>query len=212
MKMESIWDESFAAYGRAVTGYDTAPLLQEMRQQEIPKGVVYVPSVPRWEQLGIFQTLRNRAYGGLPIQLGCCSGNNTKLNCLEYHRDSEFNIGTEDFILLLAQRSEIREGKLDTASVRAFLCPADTLIEVFATTLHYAPCSSKAGEGFRVAVILPRGTNEPKPAIIPADPEDQLLWAANKWLLAHEASAEAAQGAVIALTGENIDISAEIAG
>ena len=36
--------------------------------------------------------------------------------------------------------------------------------------------------------------------------DDAYLWACNKWLLAHPDSAEAAQGAVVALTGENIDI------
>ena len=35
---------------------------------------------------------------------------------------------------------------------------------------------------------------------------DAYLWACNKWLLAHPDSAEAAQGAPAALTGENIDI------
>ena len=35
-----------------------------------------------------------------------CWGRNTKLNCLEYHRDSEVNIGASDFILLLAKQEE----------------------------------------------------------------------------------------------------------
>ena len=65
-------------------------------------------------------------------------------------------------------------------------------------------------EGFRVAVALPRGTNEAKPAIKVITEEDQLLWARNKWLLAHSESSEAAQGAHIGLKGENIDIAADI--
>ena len=42
--------------------------------------------------------------------------------CVQYHRDSEFNIGTGDFILLLAKQDEIVDGQLDTAHIRAFRC------------------------------------------------------------------------------------------
>ena len=157
--------------------------------------------------LPVAKELASGAYGGMPIQLGWCNGHNTKLNCLEYHRDSELNVGTEDFILLLARRSDLENGILDTGKVKAFLCPAGTLIEVYATTLHYAPCSAGAGKGFRVAVILPEGTNLERPVISVMNPEDELLWARNKWLLAHADSGEAAQGAKVALKGINIDIS-----
>lgn len=63
-------------------------------------------------------------YGGRPFQLGWCNGHNTRLNCLEYHRASEFNLGARDFILLVAHRWEIEDGKLDTAFVKAFRVPA----------------------------------------------------------------------------------------
>ena len=77
---------------------------------------------------------------------------------------------------------------------------------MYATTLHYAPCSAAPGAGFQVVIVLPRGTNGPKPAMTPLNEEDKTLWACNKWLLAHPDSDEAGQGAVAALTGENIDI------
>ena len=54
--------------------------------------------------------------------------------------------------------------------------------------------------------MLPRGTNTAAPSITAANEEDKMLWARNKWLLAHPESAEAADGAYIGLTGENIDI------
>lgn len=109
-----------------------------------------------------------------------CWGRNTKLNCLEYHRDSEVNIGTDDFVLLLAKQDEIVDGKLDTTKIKAFRVPAGTVVEVFATTLHYAPCHVGVDKGFRVAVVLPKGTNEAKPSIIPVNDEDKWLWARNK--------------------------------
>ena len=150
--------------------------------------------------------ISEHCYGGMPVQLGWCNGFNTKLNCLEYHRDSEFNLGTEDFLLLLARQDEIVDGILDTSKVKAFRVPAGVLIEVFATSLHYAPCHCDPEKGFRVLVALPQGTNTEKPDITPKSPEDKLLWARNKWLLAHPESGEAKQGAYIGLAGENIDI------
>ena len=63
-----------------------------------------------------------------------------------------------------------------------------------------------AADGFRVAVGLPLGTNTEKPAITARNEEDKLLWARNKWLIAHAESGEAAQGAYVGLVGENIDI------
>ena len=134
-------------------------------------------------------------------------GHNRALNCLEYHRDSEFNLGTEEFILLLARQDEITDGFLDTAKVKAFLVPAGTLVEVYATTLHYAPCCTDNTDSFRVLVALPWGTNTDMPQDFAAKtPEDSLLWARNKWLLAHAESDEAAQGACVRLTGQNFSI------
>ena len=59
-------------------------------------------------------------------------------------------------------------------------------------------------------VALPMGTNTEKPDITPKSPEDKLLWARNKWLLAHPESGEAKQGAHIGLSGENVDIANSI--
>ena len=50
------------------------------------------------------------------------------------------------------------------------------------------------------------GTNTDRPVMDNKSPEDELLWARNKWLLAHPETSEAAQGAYIGITGENIDI------
>ena len=207
MKILSVNDPEFRFYGKVLEGYDTAELISAMNSIPLPeKGTAYEPGIEKLEACGIFSQLKDRAYGGMPIQLGMCWGHNTKLNCLEYHRDSEINIGTDDFVLLLAKEDEIEDGVLDTAKVKAFRVPAGTVVEVYATALHYAPCHTDAAKGFRVAVALPLGTNTAKPDIAPGNAEDRLLWARNKWLLAHAESAEAGKGAVIALIGNNIDI------
>ena len=207
MKVYSVFDPEFAAYGKVIPGFDNESIMKALNEHTpLPEGVDYVPSEPALECLSVFEQMRDNVYGGMPVQLGWCNGHNTKLNCLEYHRDSEINLGTEDFILLLAKQEKIVDGVLDTTDVEAFACPKGVMIEVYATSLHYAPCSAKPGDGFRVLVALPKGTNEAAPAITALNAEDKTLWARNKWLLAHAESAEAADGAYVGLKGVNIDL------
>ena len=211
MNIYSVYDAAFTPYGKVLEGYGTTDLLRTLEQvTPVPEGVDYVPSQPELEVLPIAGLISNNAYGGMPVQLGWCNGHNTKLNCLEYHRDSELNCGTTDFILLLAKLDDLENGRLNTEKVKAFRVPAGVLVEVYATTLHYAPCHVDPVKGFRVLVALPKGTNGPKPEIVPLNREDATLWACNKWLLAHVDSAEAAQGAPVRLDGINIDISASL--
>ena len=207
MKIYSVHDKEFTPYGHVVTGLDTAELLDALARTPLPEtGTGYCPEEEELQELPVTVQVSEHLYGGMPVQMGWCNGRNTRLNCLEYHRDSEFNLGTEDFILLLARQEEIENGKLDTGKVKAFRVPAGVLVEVYATTLHYAPCHTDPAKGFRVLVALPAGTNTEKPDIRPLTEEDKLLRACNKWLLAHPDSAEAADGAYVGLTGENIDI------
>lgn len=211
MKILPVTDPSFRNYGQILTGYDLGPMLDMLESvTPLPEGSAYQPEQAELMALPAAEELSKRAYGGMPIQIGWCNGHNTKLNCLEYHRDSELDVGTRDFILLVAKREEMENGRLDTGKVRAYFCPAGTMVELYATTLHYAPCSARKGEGFKVAIVLPKGTNGSRPDIRPENAEDEILWASNKWLLAHAGSGEAAQGAPVRLDGENIDIAALI--
>lgn len=208
MKIYSVYDPEFKHYGQLVEGLEDTirQILEVLKQKPLPQGVDYVAEDADLQSLSGMQAVSDRLFGGMPVQLGWCNGHNTKLNCLEYHRDSEFNLGTEDFILLLARQDEIADGALDTSKVKAFWVPAGVMVECFATTLHYAPCHADPQKGFRVLVALPKGTNTDKPTITPKSWEDRLLFARNKWLLAHPDSAEAANGAYKGITGANIDI------
>ena len=206
MKIYSVNDPEFREFGKVLEGYDTKELIAAMNAVEIPAdGVAYEPWIDSLEKCGIFKSLENNAFGGMPIELGMCWGHNKSLNCLEYHRNSEINIGATDFVLLLAKQEKIIDGVLDTADVKAFRAPAGAVVEVYATSLHYAPCQTEDG-GFRVAIVLPRNTNTDLAKGDIIDSEDKTLWARNKWLLAHADSAEAKQGAYIGLKGENISI------
>lgn len=210
MIIYSVNDPTFKPYGKVLAGYETTDLCTAMAAIPLPEsGTAYRPSIETLEACAVFTDFRDRAFGGMPIQLGMCWGRNTKLNCLEYHRDSEVNIGTSDFVLLLAKQDEITDGVLDTDRVKAFCVPAGVPVEVYATTLHYAPCQV-SGEGFRVAVVLPKGTNTEKPGFEPLSEEDAWMTARNKWLLAHPDSNEAKNGAHIGLRGVNIDIKEDL--
>ena len=152
MHIYSVTDPEFKPYGKILEGYDTAELLAAMEAIPLPEeGTAYRPGIESLEACAIFADFRDRAYGGMPIQLGMCWGHNTKLNCLEYHRDSEVNVGTKDFILLLGRQEEITDGVLDTDRVKAFRVPKGLPVEVYATTLHYAPLPHLP------ALRLPRG-------------------------------------------------------
>ena len=206
MTIYSVFDPEFAEFGKVLEGYDTSELVKAMEAVDMPaEGVAYEPWIDSLEACGIMKELGDNAFGGMPIELGMCWGYNKALNCLEYHRNSEINIGATDFVLLLAKQEKIVDGKLNTADVVAFKAPAGAVVEVYATSLHYAPCMV-TDDGFRVAVVLPKNTNTDLEKGAVKNEEDKMLWARNKWLIAHADSAEAKQGAYVGLVGENISI------
>lgn len=208
LKLYSVLDPEFKPYGQVATGMEdtTAEILEALAQTPCTDHVEYTPEDPNLQELPAMVELSEHCYGGMPVQLGWCNGHNTKLNCLEYHRDSEFNLGTEPFILLLAKQDEIENGILDTAKVKGFHVPRGVLVEVYGTTLHYAPCQASKDAGFHVLVALPQGTNLERPHMENKTGEDAILTACNKWLLAHPESDEAKGGAKVGLSGENWNI------
>ena len=208
MKIYSVYDPEFKAYGQVVTGLEVAvtEILEGLKETPLPEGVGYVPTEPILQELPAAVEISEHCFGGMPTQLGWCNGHNTMLNCLEYHRDSEFNLGVEDFILLLGRQDEIEDGMFDTAKTKAFRVPAGVLVEVYATSLHYAPCHCDPNKGFRVLVALPWLTNTDRPVMENKTAEDAIMTARNKWLLAHPESSEAKGGAKVGLCGENINI------
>lgn len=208
MRILSAQNRSFRKYGRIVAGFDCAPLLKKLEETPLPPdSTVYAASDQGLEKLAVFAELRDREFGGLPIELGYCNGNNRRLDALEYHRSSEINVAGTDLILLLGRLQDAAEEPFlyDTDLVEAFRIPAGTMVELYATTLHYAPCNASP-EGFRDAVVLPRGTNLPLEAKPKAEGESRLLFARNKWLIAHPESGLPEKGAFPGLTGRNITL------
>ena len=206
MKIKNVTDKEFAQYGRILDDYyEFGGIMEMMEQYPVPDDVVYVPSVEQLETGRTAINLRMRMFGELPIQIGYCIGKNTKLNALEYHRSSEVDIAVTDMILLLGRQQDIQNMvTYDTANVEAFFVPAGTGVELYATTLHYTPCSTDEN-GFKCVVVLPEGTNTDLMICHTKSYDDKLLFAKNKWLLAHEEAG--IEGGFIGLTGENIDLS-----
>ena len=201
--------DRFLQYGRVLKGYDCKDLLRKMEETPLPKDhTIYIPSGPEMEKLKIFSELQNRGFGGMPLQLGYCNGFNGKLDAVEYHRSSEINIAVSDLILLVGSQHDLKlpDFPYDTSRIEAFLVPAGCVVELYATTLHYAPCNAD-NSGFRDVVVLPRGTNQPLEHPVIKEFEDKLLFAKNKWLIAHPESGLDKDGAYIGLTGENITLS-----
>lgn len=204
MKIQKVTDPAFRKYGQVLEGYDFTGLIKEMKHTPVPEDVIYVPSVEELEALDIMKDLQNKGYGGLPIQIGYCNGHNKKLNAVEYHRNSEINVAVTDLVLLFGHQQDIEpDHTYDTSKIEAFLVPAGTGIEVYATTLHYAPCHVNEG-GFQCVVVLPKGTNTDLTFQTEKTGEDSLMTAKNKWLIAHEDAKIA--GAFNGLKGENITI------
>ncbi len=208
LKIHPLTDGEFRRYGQVVKSFDCAGLLRLLERTPLPQdGTVYVASDEALEKLDLFAELQSLEFGGIPIQLGYCNGVNRKLNALEYHRSSEINVAADDLILLLGAEQDVDPAtrEYDTSKVEGFLVPAGTMVELYATTLHYAPCSVD-GRPFRDAVALPRGTNLPVRSPAQGHGEIRLLFAANKWLIAHPDSGLGADGAFLGLKGKNIEL------
>lgn len=205
MEIKKITDAAFRKYGRVVQEIDFSELIEAIEKETpLPEGVAYEPSIAALEATNSAKELQKRTYGELPIEVGYCNGHNYKLNAVEYHRSSEINVAATDAILIVGMQQDITDDfTYDTAKMEAFLVPAGTAVEIYATTLHYAPCS--AGEdGFKVGIVLPKGTNYPLDETHEGW-EDSLITAKNKWLIGHaEGGLDA--GVHIGLIGKNLDI------
>lgn len=202
--MKSVNDEEFGQYGR-VLNIDTTEFVRTMLAKEpIEEGVIYEPSDKDFEKLPLFKRLQDEVYGGMEVEFGFCNGHNEKLNAVEYHRSSEIDIAATDLVLMLGRQQDIDYGDntYETKNIELFFVPMGTAVELYATTLHYAPCRAD-NEEFRCGIVLPKGTNLPLKVKPKSKGENQLLFAVNKWLIGHSESGLDKDGGFIGLIGEN---------
>ena len=94
------------------------------------------------------------------------------------------------------------DGKFDSANVKMFYLEKGEAVEVYATSMHYAPCKVE-DSGFSCIVVLPKGTN----TALDKKGEDKTLRAKNKWLIAHvENERLISGGAAVGIFGENYEL------
>lgn len=221
--INSVFDAEFKDYGRLIHADDSAAVKElldaAIKHCDMEKpGVSYTPGFPELKKLSAAVWAERELFGGMPIELGCCWGTNQQMNGMEYHKSSEVLGSCTDVLLLLGQRSEITPEGWDSSNVKAFYVPKGNLVEVYSTTLHFAPVSTD-GKPFCAVIILPDMTNHPLKASgeerptshnlsaeTDQDADNRYLYMINKWLLAHPESKAAQNGAPVGITGPNIEI------
>lgn len=199
IKLRDISDAEFAKYGKVVEGYDFAGYCDYLEKNTpVPADGVYVASDKKAEELEVKSRLEAEFYGGMECQMGYCNGRNEVLTALEYHKGSELDVAVSPCVLILGTLFDMADGKISCRDLGYFYMGAGKAAELYATTLHYAPCRT-GDAGFRVGIVLPKGTNEP---IDLGSRRDPLLWMRNKWLIAHpEAEDLVKSGAYVGIEG-----------
>ena len=203
LEVYSVFDEEFKSFGRVIENINTDEIVKTAEQIEYPEtGVRYLPSEESFEKLTIAEQICTELFGTLPTQTGYCWGHNSYLNATEWHTSSEINIAVTPIVLILGHVWDINDGKTDSSKFTVFYVPQGVMIEVYATSTHYCPCQVQ-DDGFGCVVVLPKGTNTQ----LEVCPEDKLITAKNKWVIAHnDNEAMAARGVVRGISGENIKI------
>ncbi len=137
-------------------------------------------------------------YGYLNVMAGVVTGKNNVLNGLEYHQCSETIIAVTDYILAIGKRQDMVENDYDIEKCELFYVPQGTVVELYATTLHYTPIT--VIDSFKTICLLLKGTGD-------ACQRRGILKKKNKWFIAHKDNVEKVQaGDYPGLKGKMIQI------
>ena len=199
----SVFDDTFSKFGRIIKTLNPDEIIETANEIPNPlNGSTYLPSVEEFENLKIAEEIKNEFFGTLPAQIGYCFGHSNFLNATEWHTSSEINIAVTPLVLILGHIWDIKDDKIDSSKFKAFYVPKGTVIEVFATSLHFCPCEVEKS-GFGCVVCLPSGTNTD----LEIAPENKMLFRKNKWIICHKDNkALIERGVVSGITGENFEI------
>ena len=182
----SVEDPEFAPYGRVLKGYECSTMISYAKSHvDMPaKGTAYVRTDAGLEAVDEMKPLSATVYGGMPLQAGWCIGRNNKMNAMEFHKGNEINIAVTDLFLLLGKVEDIQDNRYDSKKITGFYAPQGCAVELYASTLHFAPINVGA-DPFISIVILPACTNTLFEGPRPIRPGDELLFAVNKWMICH---------------------------
>ncbi|MGB3161019.1 MAG: DUF4867 family protein [Carnobacterium sp.] len=205
--IHDVTSREFKAYGTILKGYDDAAIREYAKKEiVIPKeGNSYSPSNDELEKFDIIKKIEADVYAGLPVEAGKCAGNNTAFSAYEYHQGSEVNIVLTDVLMVLGKREQAVRGIFNAQeNAKIFYVPAGTIIEIYSSTLHYSPCIVDK-TGFKVIVILIKGSNEPFEEIF--ESKNKEIVKKNKFQLVHETRTDKiAEGIEVGLIGELITL------
>ncbi len=199
----SVFDDEFSVFGRVVDDIDSSEIIKVAEKFDLNiDGSCYIASEENFEKLSFAKNVADNIFGEMPTQIGYCYGHNNFLNATEWHTSSELNVAITDLVLILGNLSDVKNNEIDSSLFKAFFVPKGTVIEVYATSLHFCPCET-CSDGFGCIVALPKGTNTP----LEKDYENKILFRKNKWLLSHVDNESLLQrGAVAGIYGENFKI------
>jgi len=204
LKIKSVTDEVFAEFGQLIALPYKAQLAEQLSLTTIPaRNNQYVRDDPGMLSGEQKSKIARIFYGEQSIEIGYCNGNSSQINALEFHNCSEINFAGTDLVLFLAHRKQLIDNQIETSQTQAFFVPQGTAIEVYPTTMHFAPCRVWQS-GFKCLVILLDKTNTPL-----AEPRqnNDLLFQRNKWLLTHQENERMMQqNAYPGLLGDNLAI------
>ncbi|MCS7120177.1 MAG: DUF4867 family protein [Nitrososphaerota archaeon] len=206
IRIFDVGSEEFKEYGRVIKDLDFTPMIEYALNHAVPGlDVTYERSIPQLEAMPLKVEIERRIFGEMRIQIGWCIGRNKRMNGMEYHKGSEVIVAATDLLLLLGRLRDVRDYTYDSSKAVAFFVPATSAVELYATTLHFAPINVHP-YGFIAIIILPIMTNAPLDTVPEKTGENRLLFAKNKWLIVHETSPAAKRGAYVGIIGENVEI------
>jgi len=207
LDISDVGSETFRTYGRILPYVELKQMAQFVRSTPMPEDEYYCPLSEELMESEEAEMITRYVFGGVPCQIGYYNGRVTELNALEYHKCSEVLYLLEDVVLLVAHIWEMDSDQLDSSCIKAFYVPKNSCVELYATTLHYAPCMA-GPEGARQIVVQSLGTNtDMDQSASDQNGENRLLYQKNKWLIVHpEAEALVKAGGYIGITGENLKV------
>lgn len=204
LKIKSVADDAFAQFGQIISLPYQDKLAQQLAATDIPSSNnKYVRADQAFLADEQRQVVAREWYGEQAIEIGYCNGNSSQINALEFHNCSEINLAGTDLVLFLAHRNQLHDNQLNTNQTQAFFVPQGTAIEIYSTTMHFAPCRVWQA-GFKCLVILVDQTNTP---LTTARKSSDLLFQHNKWLLTHQENQRMVQqDAYVGLIGKNLAV------
>lgn len=200
-----VTDSSFADFG-VIYNYPLAEIEDVMNHVAMPEsGSTYLQSIPELEKTEAIQAIGRDVFAGMPIDAGATIGHTDDFSAFEYHQCSELNIMLDDVVMVFAKRQTLdKQGTIDPRrDGKIYYVPKGTIVELYNTTLHYAPIEVTKS-GYKVIVVVLHGTNLPLPAGFKSG--NPRVVKQGKFQVVHPVRQDKiAQGYQVALTGELIE-------